>query len=105
MRCRSASAVAESAGSVAAIAFSTRAAARTLRGICPGVSVLWPIGAAWVRLTRRAVGLKPTMPLTAAGQVIEPSVSVPIAAGTNPADTATALPDEERSEERRVGKE
>src|SRR5437764_15097433 len=38
------------------------------------------------------VGLKPTMPLIAAGQVIEPSVSVPIAAGTMPAATAAPLP-------------
>src|SRR3546814_17330850 len=39
------------------------------------------------------VGFIPTMPFTAAGQVIEPSVSVPIAAGTMPAATATALPE------------
>jgi hypothetical protein len=45
-----------------------------------------------VRLTRPTVGLKPTMPFTAAGQVIEPSVSVPIAAGTMPAATAAPLP-------------
>src|SRR3546814_17469143 len=39
------------------------------------------------------VGFIPTMPFTAAGQVIEPSVSVPIAAGTMPAAPATALPE------------
>src|SRR5687768_16448621 len=71
----------------------TRAASRTVRVIGPGVSWLWLIGTTWVRLTRPTVGLKPTMPLTAAGQVIDPSVSVPIAAGTMPAATATALPE------------
>src|SRR5690606_29128694 len=37
----------------------------------------------------------PTTPLTLAGQVIEPSVSVPIAAHAMPAATAAPLPDEE----------
>ena len=35
------------------------------------------------------------MPLTLAGQVIEPSVSVPIAAQANPAAMAAPLPDDE----------
>src|SRR5580658_6287655 len=48
-----------------------------------------------LRLTRPTVGLSPTTPLIAAGQVIEPSVSVPIAASTSPAATAAPLPDEE----------
>jgi len=34
-------------------------------------------------------------PFTAAGQVTDPSVSVPIAAATSPAATAAALPEEE----------
>src|SRR5688572_3395865 len=70
----------------------TRAASRTVRVIGPGVSWLWLIGTTWVRLTRPTVGLKPTIPLIAAGQVIDPSVSVPIAAGTIPAATAAPLP-------------
>ena len=45
----------------------------------------------WVRETRPSVGLRPTIPLIAAGQVTDPSVSVPIAAAANPA--ATAEPD------------
>ena len=45
-----------------------------------------------VRLTRPTVGLSPTMPLIAAGQVIDPSVSVPIAKRTIPAATAAPLP-------------
>src|SRR5205085_5427815 len=53
------------------------------------------MGTTCVRLTSPTVGLKPTMPLIAAGQVIEPSVSVPIAAGTMPAATAAPLPEEE----------
>ena len=48
-----------------------------------------------VRLTRPTVGLSPTTPLTEAGQVIEPSVSVPTAAATSPAATAAPLPEEE----------
>ena len=48
-----------------------------------------------MRLTSPTVGLKPTIPFTAAGQVIDPSVSVPIAAGAMPAATATPLPVEE----------
>src|SRR5438270_8557919 len=46
----------------------------------------------WVRLTRPTVGFRPTIPLTAAGQVTEPSVSVPIAIRTIPAATAAPLP-------------
>src|SRR6476619_2136056 len=45
-----------------------------------------------VRLTSPTVGFSPTTPLTAAGQVIEPSVSVPTAKRTIPAATAAALP-------------
>src|SRR5581483_9584264 len=45
-----------------------------------------------VRLTRPTVGLRPTMPLIEAGQVTEPSVSVPIAIRTRPAATAAPLP-------------
>src|SRR5207237_8384535 len=95
VRRRSASAVAGSAGSVPDMAFMINAASRTVKVIGPGVSWLWLIGTTWVRLTKPTVGLKPTMPLIAAGQVIEPSVSVPIAAGTMPAETAAPLPEEE----------
>src|ERR1700743_3473153 len=47
------------------------------------------------RLTSPTVGFNPTTPFTAAGQVTEPSVSVPIAASTSPAATAAPLPEEE----------
>ena len=45
------------------------------------------------RLTRPTVGFRPTNPLMAAGHRMLPSVSVPIAAVTRLADTATALPE------------
>src|SRR5216684_3301479 len=45
------------------------------------------------RLTRPTVGLIPTMPLKDAGETIEPSVSVPIAAAQRFAATATADPE------------
>ena len=44
------------------------------------------------------VGLKPTMPLNAAGTLPEPAVSVPSANDTSPAATATADPDDEPPE-------
>src|SRR5512132_3795844 len=50
------------------------------------------MGTMWVRLTRPTVGLNPTMPFAAAGQVTDPSVSVPIARRTSPAATAAPLP-------------
>ena len=44
-------------------------------------------------LTSPTVGLNPTIPLTEAGQDIEPFVSVPIARSTEPDATATAEPE------------
>src|SRR5580704_11337172 len=46
-----------------------------------------------LRLTRPSVGLMPTTPQAAAGDTIEPSVSVPTASGASPAATATAEPE------------
>ena len=74
---------------------STRAASRTVAAMGPAVSWEWLIGTMWVRETRPTVGLNPTIPLTEAGQVMEPSVSVPMAAGVRPRATAAPLPDEE----------
>ena len=42
-----------------------------------------------------SVGLKPTTPQYAAGRITEPLVCVPIAAGTWPAATAAADPDDD----------
>ncbi len=97
---RSASTVAGSAGSLAASAFISSAASATLRVIGPAVSWLWLIGTTWVRLIKPTVGLNPTIPPTEAGQVIDPSVSVPIAAHASPAAIAAPLPDEEPHGER-----
>src|SRR5690625_2401850 len=72
---------------------STMAASVTLRAIGPAVSWLWLIGTMPARLTRPTVGLMPTTPLAAAGQMIEPLVSVPIATVVKPAATAAAEPE------------
>ena len=45
------------------------------------------------RLTNPSVGLWPTTPTSEAGAVIDPSVSVPIAAAHSPAATAAAEPE------------
>ena len=71
------------------------AASSTVVAIGPAVSCEWLIGTMWVRLTSPTVGLNPTTPLTEAGQVIEPSVSVPMATGASPIATAVALPADE----------
>ena len=46
-------------------------------------------------LTRPKVGRNPVTPLRVEGETIEPSVSVPMAKGTNPALTAEAEPAED----------
>ena len=54
------------------------AASITVRAIGPAVSWLWPIGTMPRRDTSAIVDLRPTTPLTFAGPVIEPLVSVPM---------------------------
>ena len=71
-----------------------------MRVIGPAVSCVDEIGTMWVRDTRPTVGLSPTSPAIEAGQVTDPSVSVPIAAGANEAATAAPLPDDEPQAER-----
>ncbi len=71
---------------------SSRAASRTSRVIGPAVSWLALIGTMLARETRPTVGFSPTRPLTAAGQVTEPSVSVPIAAAARLVAAAAAEP-------------
>ena len=75
-----------------AITVRSAAASRTSLVIGPAVSWLWLIGTMWVRLTSPTVGFSPTIPLIDAGQVIDPSVSVPMAKRTSPAATAAPLP-------------
>ncbi len=48
-----------------------------------------------VRLTRPYVGRSPVTPQREAGETIEPQVSLPIANGTRPAETALAEPADE----------
>ena len=91
----SAGAVAASAESVPAMAVIRIATSSTLRPIGPGVSWLCEIGTTWVRETRPTVGFSPTRPANAAGQVTEPSVSVPTPTAASDAAMAEPAPDEE----------
>ncbi len=77
------------------MACSTAAASATVRVIGPGVSCWAEIGTTPRRETRPRVGFRPTKPLKAAGQVIDPSVSVPMAAAARPAATAAPEPEED----------
>src|SRR5262245_21382844 len=72
---------------------SNAAASATVRVIGPTVSWLWARGTTPARLVSPTVGLIPTMPLAAAGDTMEPSVSVPSAAAAKFA--AMAAPDPE----------
>ena len=71
-----------------------------MRAIGPAVSWLCAIGTIPSRLTRPTVGLSPTMPVTAAGQRMLPSVSVPMPTTARLAATATAVPELEPQGER-----
>ncbi|MNM95088.1 hypothetical protein D3C81_1075150 [compost metagenome] len=82
-----------SALSLPFMAFNSNAASRTVRVIGPGVSSLWVTGTMPLRLSSPTVGLRPTTPLSDAGQMIEPEVSVPTVRGAKPAATATAEPE------------
>src|SRR6185437_2710420 len=59
----------------------------------PAVSCVWLIGTIPLRETSPTVGFSPTKPFMDAGQLIEPSVSVPMAAAAMPAATAAADPE------------
>ena len=72
---------------------SSAAASRTVLAIGPGESCDAEIGTTPVVGTSPTVGFSPTQPLNAAGHVMEPSVSVPIAYGARPAATAAPLPE------------
>ena len=81
-----------SSWSIATMAPSKIAASVTVLAIGPAVSCVFEIGIIPDRLTKPTVGLIPTIPLTEAGQTIEPSVSVPIATTQRLADTAAPEP-------------
>src|SRR5262245_8243113 len=59
----------------------------------PAVSCECATGITPERLTSPTVGLMPTMPVIEDGQMIEPSVSVPIATAQRFAETATPEPE------------
>ena len=71
---------------------SSIAASVTVRVIGPSVSWLTDSGMTPARLTSPMVGLIPTRPLRLAGETIDPSVSLPIAAAHRLAAVATAEP-------------
>src|SRR5262245_36404977 len=64
---------------------SRSTASRTVRAIGPAVSWLCAIGTMPARLMSPTVGLMPTREPAAAGEVIEPSVSVPMQAAARQA--------------------
>ena len=74
---------------------SKRAASATLRASGPGESWASLIGITPTRDTDPTVGFIPTQPFKEAGQTIEPSVSVPTARETKPAEIAEPEPDED----------
>ena len=74
---------------------SSSAASATDRLIGPAVSWAAEIGTMPAPGTVPSVGFMPTTPLTAAGEMIEPSVSVPTASGASPAATAAPDPDDD----------
>src|SRR6266481_5483917 len=65
----------------------------TVRPIGPAVSWLWAMGIMPSCDIRPTVGFRPTIRLLDAGQVIEPSVSVPTAAAQRLVAVATAEPE------------
>jgi len=81
-----------SAGSPPLIAASTSAQSSTERQIGPILSTDQQSAIAPARLTRPKVGRRPVVPQRCEGEVIEPSVSVPIANAQSPATVAEAEP-------------
>ena len=75
------------------IAASSTAASATLRVIGPAVSWLLEIGMMPLRLTRPTVGFMPTRPVTDDGQMMLPSVSVPMPPAARLAAIALPVPE------------
>ena len=82
-----------SSGSAAASTDSSAAASATDVPIGPAVSCARDSGTMPDRLTSPRVGLMPTTPQALDGETIDPSVSVPMASGANPADRPAAEPE------------
>ncbi len=85
----------ESLRSTDAICRSMIAASRTVRVIGPAWSSEDANATVPQREQRPYVGLRPTVPVSAAGWRIEPPVSVPVAAAHRRAATAAAEPPDE----------
>lgn len=83
------------AGSSPAMTASAAAQSATLAAIGPIESSVKESGKAPPIGTRRWLGLKPTMPHSAAGMRVEPPVSEPMAIAHMPSATATAPPEVE----------
>src|SRR5487761_517918 len=77
------------------MALNTSAQSSTDRQIGPILSIVQLSAIAPVRGTKPKVGRSPVTPHRVLGDAIDPSVSVPIANPTHPADAAEALPAEE----------
>src|SRR5687767_2655813 len=71
---------------------SSSAASATVRAIGPAVSWETEIGMMPARLTRPTVGFSPTSPATEAGQMMLPSVSVPMPMAARLAAIAVPVP-------------
>src|SRR5690606_8946336 len=83
---------ASAASSALAITPSNKAASATLRAIGPAVSCDCAMGMMPLRPIRPTVGLIPTSPVIAAGQITLPSVSVPTPAAARLAAIAAPVP-------------
>src|SRR5476651_1232084 len=92
--------VLRSLGSVPCIALKTMASSSTFRAIGPSLSMLQLKAIAPYLLTRPNEGRKPVSPHSVDGDTMEPSVSDPMAKGTQPAATAEAGPAEDPLEPR-----
>jgi hypothetical protein len=87
--------VAGSRASTPARTCNKSAASSTLRHIGPAVSCEKAMGTMPSRLTRPTVGFTPTSALTDAGEVMEPSVSVPTPSAHRLAAIAAPVPEDE----------
>src|SRR6185369_4625270 len=77
------------------IASNTSPQSVTLRHNGPSLSMVQESAIAPARLTRPKVGRSPVVPHRVEGDTIDPSVSLPMANATAPADVAEAGPAEE----------
>src|SRR5476649_532922 len=76
------------------MACSTNALSSTAREMAPILSIVHESAIAPVRGTKPKDGRSPVTPQRVLGEEMEPSVSVPIAKPTQPAETALAEPAE-----------